>query len=41
LEETKSMLQPIIDAYNESKELCSKSYTHPVFQYEFYYRSSW
>ena len=41
LEETKRMLQPIIDAYNESKELGSKSYTHPVFQYEFYYRSSW
>ena len=41
LEETKRMLQPIIDAYTESKELGSKSYTHPVFQYEFYYRSSW
>jgi len=41
LEDTKRMLQPIIDAYNESKELGSKSYTHPVFQYEFYYRSSW
>ena len=41
LEDTKRMLQPIIDAYIESKELGSKSYTHPVFQYEFYYRSSW
>ena len=41
LEDTKRMLQPLIDAYKQSKELGSESYKHPIFQYEFYYRSSW
>jgi hypothetical protein len=41
LEYTKRMLQPLIDAYNQAKELGPKSYTHPIYQYEFYYQSSW
>ena len=41
LEDTKRMLQPLIDAYNESQELGAESYKHPIFQYEFYYQSSW
>jgi hypothetical protein len=41
LEDTKRMLQPIIDAYNEAKELGNESYKHPIYQYEFYYQSSW
>jgi len=38
---TKDILQPLIDAFNEASKLGDKSYTHPVYQYEFYYQSSW
>ena len=41
LEDTKRMLQPIIDAYIESKELGESSFKHPIYEYEFYYHSSW
>ena len=41
LEDTKRMLQPLIDAYNEAKELGAESYKHPIYLYEFYYQSSW
>lgn len=41
LEDTKRILQPIIDGYNESKELGESSFKHPIYEYEFYYQSSW
>lgn len=41
LEDTKRILQPIIDGYNESKELGEASFKHPIYEYEFYYHSSW
>ena len=41
LEDTKRMLQPLIDAYNEADKLGDKSHTHPIYKYDFYYQSSW
>lgn len=41
LEDTKRMLQPIVDAFNEAKELGDKYYTHPIYEYTFHYQSSW
>ena len=41
LENTKEILQPLIDAYNEADKLGDKSHTHPIYKYDFYYQSSW
>ena len=41
LEDTKRMLQPLIDAYIEADKLGDKSHTHPIYKYDFYYQSSW
>ena len=41
LEHTKQILQPIIDAFEEADKLGDESYRHPIYQYYFYYQSSW
>ena len=41
LENTKEILQPLIDAYIEADKLGDKSHTHPIYKYDFYYQSSW
>ena len=42
LEHTKQVLQPLIDAFNEAvNEMGYESYKHPIYQFGFYYCSSW
>jgi hypothetical protein len=41
LENTKKILQPLVDAFNEADKMGDKRYTHPIYKYDFYYQSSW
>ena len=41
LEYTKRVLEPLVKAFDQSKELGDESYKHPIYQYTFHYCSSW
>ena len=41
LEDTKRMLEPLVNAFKEAEEMGVDAYKHPVFRFDYYYQSSW